>query len=149
MLPSPSMSFTDLIQKVHAWGEARQLYRFGDPRTQCLKTMAEVGELVEAVESSNLEDIQLEIGDVMITLINLAELCNVEIPIESIIELESSPPEIFTDHVTITIRGGQLCESILSCDINRIQLSIELMVRSLHLIATHIITSSLLESTGS
>ena len=66
----------DLIRE---WAEERGLYLHGDPKTQTLKLMEEAGEICRAVLKDNQDDIIDGIGDCVVVLTNLAELCGVTI----------------------------------------------------------------------
>ena len=73
---STSLSHFDLIRE---WAEERGLYLHGDPKTQTLKLMEEAGEICRAVLKDNQDDIIDGIGDCVVVLTNLAELCGVTI----------------------------------------------------------------------
>ena len=69
-------SHFDLIRE---WAEQRGLYDKGDPKTQALKLVEEVGETSRAILKGNHEDIIDGIGDCVVVLTNLAELVNTPI----------------------------------------------------------------------
>ena len=69
-------SHFDLIRE---WADERGLYDKGDPKTQTLKLMEEAGEICRAVLKDNQDDIIDGIGDCVVVLTNLAELCGVTI----------------------------------------------------------------------
>ena len=71
----------DLIRD---WAEQRGLYDEGDPKTQALKLVEEVGETCRAILKGNKDDIIDGIGDCVVVLTNLAEL--VDTPIEECID---------------------------------------------------------------
>lgn len=68
---------TDTFNKLEAlvlgWAEARNLIKGSDPKTQLLKTMSELGELADAVIKDDKEGQIDGIGDVLVTLIIVAE----------------------------------------------------------------------------
>ena len=66
----------DLIRE---WAEERGLYDNGDPKTQALKLVEEVGEIARAVLKDDLEEVIDGIGDSVVVLTNLAELHGVSI----------------------------------------------------------------------
>jgi NTP pyrophosphatase (non-canonical NTP hydrolase) len=66
----------DLIRE---WASKRGLYKKGDPKTQALKLVEEVGEICRAILKSNQSDIEDGIGDAVVVLTNLAHLCNTDI----------------------------------------------------------------------
>jgi len=73
-------SHFDLIRK---WANDRGLYDKGDPKTQALKLVEEVGETCRAILKNDTPEIIDGIGDCVVVLTNLAELCGV--PIEECI----------------------------------------------------------------
>ena len=75
-------SYFDLIRK---WASNRGLYKDGDPKTQALKLVEEVGETCKAILKSDQAEIEDGIGDCVVVLTNLAHLCNTDI--EHCIEL--------------------------------------------------------------
>ena len=75
-------SYFDLIRQ---WASNRGLYKGGDPKTQALKLVEEVGETCKAILKSDQAEIEDGIGDCVVVLTNLAHLCNTDI--EHCIEL--------------------------------------------------------------
>jgi NTP pyrophosphatase (non-canonical NTP hydrolase) len=75
-------SHFDLIRR---WASKRGLYEKGDPKTQALKLVEEVGETCKAILKSDQAEIEDGIGDCVVVLTNLAHLCNTDI--EHCIEL--------------------------------------------------------------
>ena len=71
----------DLIRE---WAEQRGLYAKGDPKTQALKLVEEVGETCRAILKNNKEDVIDGIGDCVVVLTNLAEL--IDTPIEECVD---------------------------------------------------------------
>ena len=69
-------SHFDLIRM---WANDRGLYDGGDPKTQALKLVEEVGETCRAILKGNHADIEDGIGDCVVVLTNLAHLCNTDI----------------------------------------------------------------------
>ena len=69
-------SHFDLIRE---WAEERGLYDKGDPKTQLLKLVEEVGETCRAVLKEDKEGAIDGIGDCVVVLTNLAELLDVRI----------------------------------------------------------------------
>ena len=74
-------SHFDLIRE---WAEERGLYDKGDPKTQALKLVEEVGETCKAILKQDHSEIVDGIGDCVVVLTNLAEL--VDTSIEDCIE---------------------------------------------------------------
>ena len=71
----------DLIRQ---WANERGLYENGDPKTQALKLVEEVGETCRAILKEDHDEIVDGIGDCVVVLTNLAELIGV--PIESCVD---------------------------------------------------------------
>ena len=71
----------DLIRQ---WASERGLYENGDPKTQALKLVEEVGETCRAILKEDHNEIVDGIGDCVVVLTNLAELIGV--PIESCVD---------------------------------------------------------------
>ena len=69
-------SHFDLIRR---WASKRGLYDKGDPKTQALKLVEEVGETCRAILKGNHDSIEDGIGDCVVVLTNLAHLCNTDI----------------------------------------------------------------------
>tara|TARA_R100000900_G_scaffold125134_1_gene99703 strand:- start:16 stop:864 length:849 start_codon:yes stop_codon:yes gene_type:complete len=66
----------DLIRE---WAEERGLYDNGDPKTQALKLVEEVGETCRAILKEDYDEVIDGIGDSVVVLTNLAELMGVSI----------------------------------------------------------------------
>ena len=66
----------DLIRD---WAEERGLYAEGDPKTQALKLVEEVGETCRAILKEDYDEVIDGIGDCVVVLTNLAELMNTNI----------------------------------------------------------------------
>jgi len=83
-----SSSQFDLIRD---WAYERGLYENGDPKTQALKLVEEVGEIARAVLKDDIDEVIDGIGDAVVVLTNLAELYDVSIEecIESAYEVIS------------------------------------------------------------
>lgn len=79
--PQCEISQFDLIR---LWAEDRGLYANGDPKTQALKLVEEVGETCRAILKEDRAEAIDGIGDCVVVLTNLAEL--MDIPIEKCIE---------------------------------------------------------------
>ena len=64
---------------IRTWASERGLYKKGDPKTQALKLVEEVGETCRAILKGNQSDIEDGIGDAVVVLTNLAHLCDTDI----------------------------------------------------------------------
>lgn len=73
------MKLTNEFTTIREWANKKGIYTHGDPKTQALKLGEEVGELSKAILNSNQSEIKDAIGDCVVVLTNLAELCNLNI----------------------------------------------------------------------
>jgi len=64
---------------IRTWANDRGLYDGGDPKTQALKLVEEVGEIARAVLKDDIDEVIDGIGDAVVVLTNLAELQGVSI----------------------------------------------------------------------
>ena len=86
-LPFPEMNGTYehddnvvfYFDKIRDWAEAKGIYDKGDPKTQYIKLMEEAGEVGRAILKEDLPEIKDGIGDMVVVLTNLAELCGLTI----------------------------------------------------------------------
>jgi len=69
---------------IRSWAKDRGLYDGGDPKTQALKLVEEVGETCRAILKEDTKQIIDGIGDCVVVLVNLAELTGT--PIEDCIQ---------------------------------------------------------------
>ena len=91
-LPFPEMNGTYehddnvvfYFDKIRDWAEDKGIYAHGDSKTQTLKLMEEAGEVCRAVLKQDTPEIKDCIGDMVVVLTNLAELC--ELSIEECVE---------------------------------------------------------------
>ena len=70
---------------IRDWAEYNGIYAKGDPKTQYIKLMEEAGEVGRAILKQDLPEIKDGIGDMVVVLTNLAELC--DLSIEECVEL--------------------------------------------------------------
>ena len=68
--------YFDMIRE---WADKRGLYAKGDPKTQYIKLMEEAGEVGRAILKDDTDGIKDGIGDMVVVLTNLAELCDLSI----------------------------------------------------------------------
>ena len=73
------MNLTNEFEPIREWAKERGIYEKGDPKTQCIKLMEEVGELSRAILKENNEEFRDAIGDCVVVLTNLAALKNYKI----------------------------------------------------------------------
>lgn len=69
-----SCSEVSMFELIRAWADKRGLYDKGDPKTQALKLVEEVGETCRAILKGNDMEAIDGIGDCVVVLTNLAEL---------------------------------------------------------------------------
>ena len=67
------------FDKIRDWAEYNGIYAKGDPKTQYIKLMEEAGEVGRAILKEDLPEIKDGIGDMVVVLTNLAELCDMTI----------------------------------------------------------------------
>jgi NTP pyrophosphatase (non-canonical NTP hydrolase) len=63
------MSYAQVEMEVIRWGEARQIVQNSNPRAQAIKTLEEVGELMQAITDNNREAMIDAYGDILVTLV--------------------------------------------------------------------------------
>lgn len=66
----------ELIRK---WASERGIYDKGDPKTQYVKLQEEAGELAKAILQNDTAEIKDGLGDCVVVLVNLAELCGMKL----------------------------------------------------------------------
>ena len=71
-------SFNEVQMKVIRWSEARKIIPNSTPEAQMLKMVSEVGELADAINKSNIDDIQDAVGDTLVCLINVCALLDID-----------------------------------------------------------------------
>jgi len=65
---------TNRFKDIRSWAQERGIYANGDPKTQYVKLIEEVGELAKAILNGNKEEQKDGIGDSNVVLTNLAYL---------------------------------------------------------------------------
>ena len=68
------MNYNELSKSVLTWAQEKGILDRGDSKTQCLKMASEAGELCDAIAKGDREETIDAIGDVMVTLIILAQM---------------------------------------------------------------------------
>ena len=68
-----------VFDDIRIWADQRGLYDKGDPKTQALKLVEEVGETCRAILKQDEPEIVDGIGDCVVVLTNLAHLCDTSI----------------------------------------------------------------------
>ena len=63
------MSYADIEMQVIRWGEARQIVQNSNPRAQAIKTLEEVGELMQAIADNDRNGMIDAYGDILVTLV--------------------------------------------------------------------------------
>lgn len=73
------MTLEELAQNIAQWGEDRGITINGNPETQTLKLMSEMGELADNIAKGRYEAAKDDIGDCIVVLIMIAELIDTDI----------------------------------------------------------------------
>ncbi len=73
------MKLTNEFEPIREWAKEKGIYEKGDPKTQYIKLMEEVGELAQSILKNNPEEFMDAIGDCVVVLTNLAKLNDVKI----------------------------------------------------------------------
>ena len=73
------MNLTNEFHSIREWAKDKGIYEKGDPKTQYIKLMEEVGELAQSILKNDPEEFMDAIGDCVVVLTNLAELNDVKI----------------------------------------------------------------------
>jgi len=76
---SPTRCECAVFDDIRIWADQRGLYDKGDPKTQALKLVEEVGETCRAILKQDEPEIVDGIGDCVVVLTNLAHLCDTSI----------------------------------------------------------------------
>lgn len=67
--------FENQFEPIRQWANDKGIYDKGDPKTQLIKLFEEAGELSKAILKNDEEEIIDAIGDCVIVLTNLCQLC--------------------------------------------------------------------------
>jgi len=67
-------SYNELEALVITWAHQKGILDNGTPRAQAGKTMEEVGELLDAIDTNNRIEIEDALGDILVTIIIQAEM---------------------------------------------------------------------------
>ena len=65
--------------QVMQWAQDRGIYKNGTALGQAKKTLEEANELIAAIEANDRAEIADAIGDVMVTLVNVAALTDMDV----------------------------------------------------------------------
>lgn len=71
--------FEELLPLVDQWAEDKGIFLHSDPKSQLLKTVSEVGELADAINKDNMDEVVDALGDVLVTLQILATMKGVRL----------------------------------------------------------------------
>jgi NTP pyrophosphatase (non-canonical NTP hydrolase) len=63
------MSYSMIEMDVIRWGMERQIVQNSNPRAQAIKTLEEVGELLQAITANDREAMVDAYGDILVTLV--------------------------------------------------------------------------------
>lgn len=73
------MSRIKKFEEVRKWAKDRGLYEWGDPATQAIKMMEELGEYSSALLKRDKAGMVDALGDMQVVLINMAKLSGVNL----------------------------------------------------------------------
>lgn len=73
------MNYNTLHHLVIEWAKQKQIIGKASPSTQTLKAASEMGELCDAVIKGDRKHIQMEMGDVIVTLIILCHMLEIDL----------------------------------------------------------------------
>lgn len=76
---SPIVSRTSIFDKIRTWAKVKGILDKGDPKTQGIKLMEEVGELAKAILHDNKPEIKDAIGDIIVVLTSEAHFAGLKI----------------------------------------------------------------------
>lgn len=69
-----SLSNEELVDKVIAWAQEREIFKSSTPLKQAYKIVAELGEVFDCLAKEESEKLKVEIGDVVVTIILFAAM---------------------------------------------------------------------------
>tara|TARA_R110000803_G_scaffold61223_1_gene120963 strand:- start:3716 stop:4018 length:303 start_codon:yes stop_codon:yes gene_type:complete len=69
------MKLKNEFKPIRDWARARGIFKKGDPKTQYIKLQEEAGELAKALLKNDEPEIIDALGDCVVVLVNLSELC--------------------------------------------------------------------------
>lgn len=69
------------VDQVLEWAKQRNIINGSTPLAQYAKAVSEIGELGDAILKNNKDELENAIGDSLVCLINLAEMCSTDIDI--------------------------------------------------------------------
>ena len=72
-------TYAALESDIIRWAEARKIIPNSTPQSQLLKAFAEMGELADATQKNNREEIADGVGDVMVCLVNYCALQDIDL----------------------------------------------------------------------
>jgi NTP pyrophosphatase (non-canonical NTP hydrolase) len=73
------MKLTNEFEPIREWAKDKGIYEKGDPKTQYIKLLEEIGELAQSILKNDSEEFMDAIGDCVVVLTNLAALNDVKI----------------------------------------------------------------------
>lgn len=82
------MNLSSEFQPIRDWANARNLIEQGDPVTQTVKLLEEIGEIAKALLRKDIAEVRDGIGDACVVLSNLADLVSRDQPAENKFNIE-------------------------------------------------------------
>jgi NTP pyrophosphatase (non-canonical NTP hydrolase) len=77
MKETQSFSMTEF--QVMQWSQAKGILKYGTPLGQATKTLEEAQELIDAIKANDIAGVADGIGDVLVTLVNVAALTDLDV----------------------------------------------------------------------
>ena len=73
------MEWNDFVENVQRWSRERGIYEHSTALMQLYKSISEYGELVDGLAKKNKQEVKDGIGDVAVTLVNVAAMLNISL----------------------------------------------------------------------
>jgi NTP pyrophosphatase (non-canonical NTP hydrolase) len=73
------MTFQSTQMKVIQWAESRRIIPNASPEVQMLKAVSEIGEVADELIKGNKDALELELGDVLVTLIIFGAMLDIDL----------------------------------------------------------------------
>jgi NTP pyrophosphatase (non-canonical NTP hydrolase) len=72
-------TYADVELNIVRWAEARKIIPNSTPQAQLLKAFSEMGELSDAIQKGNMEDIKDAVGDTLVCMVNMCALLDINL----------------------------------------------------------------------
>jgi NTP pyrophosphatase (non-canonical NTP hydrolase) len=74
-----TQSFSMTEFQVMQWSQEKGILKYGTPLGQATKTLEEAQELIDAIKANDIAGVADAIGDVLVTLVNVAALTDLDV----------------------------------------------------------------------